>query len=147
MPSPINLILLALMAYFILMNVTVERCYCKMTMGECAAEKWLLAVETHAFLYKVQSTIPRASRIFACRNVLVGIRLRMGLRAHRDCRLLDMWSRLKVPLAIFIGARSTRLRTITSWSFSAARRRRRSCLTLEWKAHTSSQSASSSISW
>ena len=46
MPSPINLLLLALMAYFILMNVTVERCYCKMTMGECAAEKWLLAVET-----------------------------------------------------------------------------------------------------
>ena len=105
MPSPINLLLLALMAYFILMNVTVERCYCKMTMGECAAEKWLLAVETIDFCTKYNPLFlarPEYLRVATCWSAYVFV---WGYVLIAIAAFFDMWSRLKVPLAIFIGAK------------------------------------------
>jgi len=99
------MLLLALMCYFISMNLTVERCYCKLTVESCAADGWPLAEATLDFCKQYNPLFlarPEWMRVATCVSAygfLFGYAL-IGVTAA-----LDLWSALSLPLALFIGAK------------------------------------------
>jgi hypothetical protein len=98
-------LLLALFAYFVAMNLTVERCYCHMTVEACAASGWPLASTTLDFcksynpLFLARPEWMRVATCFSAYGFVCGYAL-CGIAAA-----FDLWARLRLPIAIFIGAK------------------------------------------
>ena len=104
-PRSVDYLILVLMVYFVTMNLTVERCYCKMTMEACAAADWPLAAATIDFCLQYNPLFlarPEWMRVATCVSAYVfcaGYAL-IGMAAA-----LDLWLRLRLPLSVFIGAK------------------------------------------
>ena len=101
----IDILLVALQAYFVLMNVTVERCYCHLTVGECVARGHFLAAETQEFCLKYNP-------LFLARPEWMRIATCMSAYAFAPCYVMigcaaifDKWVALKMPICFFIGAK------------------------------------------
>ena len=120
MPGAIDLLLLALMAYFLTMNLTVERCYCSMTVEDCAANGWPLAQETLTFcqsynpLFLARPEWMRVATwwsayVFACGYAMIAV-----------TALLNLWRRLTIPIALFLGMKLNALGFYHLMEFTSA---------------------------
>ena len=101
----IDMLIVALQAYFVLMNVTVERCYCHHTVGECVAQGSFLAAETQEFCTKYNPLFlarPEWMRIATCMSAygFAPFYVIIGCAA-----IFDKWLTLKMPICFFVGAK------------------------------------------
>ena len=93
------------MVYFLTMNVTVERCYCLMSVEECAANNWLLATETLEFCKKYNPLFlarPEWMRVATCISAYI---FAIGYLLCAIAAAFNKWSTLRLPVALFIGAK------------------------------------------
>ena len=98
-------LLLLLMVYFITMNLTVERCYCSMSVEACAADGWLLGQETLDFCKQNNPLFlarPEWLRVATCASAYVFI---LGYALIAIAAACNMWAALSLPIALFIGAK------------------------------------------
>ena len=103
MPPLLDAVLLPLMGYFMLMNLTVERCYCSHTVQECAAQKRFLAQETLDFCLKYNPLFlarPVWMRIATCMSAYFFV---FGYLLIAVAAARGQWHSLRLPLSLFLG--------------------------------------------
>ena len=103
MPTAVDCLLLALMAYFITMNVTVERCYCSMTVEACAVADWPLAAVTLDFCKSYNPLFllrPEWMRMATCISAYGFL---WGYLIIAMAAAFNLWRRLKLPILLFLG--------------------------------------------
>ena len=119
MPGAIDVLLLALMAYFLTMNLTVERCYCAMTVEDCAAAGWPLAQETLTFCRAYNPLFlarPEWMRVATCVSAYV---FACGYAMIAAAASLNLWRRLTIPIALFLGMKLNALAFYHAMEFSS----------------------------
>ena len=98
-----DMLLLALMGYFLLMNMTVERCYCHETVEACAQAGKLLGKETLDFcrLYNpLFIARPEWMRVATC---ISAYGFCVGYALIAVAASFNLWTSLRLPISLFTG--------------------------------------------
>ena len=98
-------LILLLMAYFVTMNLTVERCYCAMHLNDCAANNWALGATTLDFCTKYNPLFlarPEWMRVATCVSAYVFC---AGYAMIGGAAALNLWAHMRLRIAVFIGAK------------------------------------------
>jgi hypothetical protein len=102
----VDYLLVAFQAYFILSNLTIERCYCANSVEKCASDGFLLGVETLDFATQYNPLFlarPEWLRLCTCFSAYLFPLCYLTIACTA---LFGKWRAMKTPLLLFMGAKS-----------------------------------------